>query len=962
MKKFKEFDSVIQSKEFLRELIELRKNRIFVLMGCVCILFVVLVSRLFQLQIVNGQEYSESITASVSKTVKELAPRGNIYDRYGRPLATNNVAYSVQLNNSISLDLTNYRKDLVTEVMDELWLLGQSPVDTLPISQSGVFLFEGEDDKIKKEAELAWKEKAGLGKEFDNADGYDTLQALYTLLEAPASYSTLQKRAYVSYYLDLSDLNLVSLILSKRLIEFEETLIDTLAMDKTYPYHFQFSNVRRETEFKESVAMYEEQLAYDSLETLEYLRSFFGLPEGLPNDWVRNVVGIRYSVYMQRYQQYQSVTIATEINDKTLAYIEENQDLFLNLEIATVSLREYNEGKYFSHIIGYIRQMTAEDYNVFMEDVDSDGNPIYSQTDIVGQAGFERIYETELNGVDGTVLIEVDNRGRVMSTLDSTDPIAGKDIFLTLDAKLQQVTFDSLEKALADAIIAQLISDDKDSISILDLFASMIESNQISAKKLARGETDIEKRIFDSFLRANPDWDIQEEYAYDEIQLYLLDQLATGGLVTRDCLQLAREHGAIAYTDAEFADVSAGRMSVLTLILNKLESGELSPSDTGLDPSTGSVFVTRVDSGEVLASVSYPSYDNNELVNTFNNTYYNDLLEDTNTPLVYRPLKQKKAPGSTFKMIPLLAGLETGTIDLNTQIQDEGIFTKAGTPHARCWIYAGGTHNHGLVDVCSALEVSCNYFLYELMYRMSNEEGSNTEQGITTLNEYMAAFGLNDVSGVELEEYIPTMASPYYKERVVRLYNPDATESQIRWTDGDTIRASIGQSVNSYTPSQMAKYIATLANGGTLYKLHMVSSIKNADGTMYKEIEEETQNITEFQDEYLQAIYQGMYDVAKGSQGTLRTHFREFPMDVAVKTGTAQEDLERSSHTWLVGFAPYDDPQIAISIMIPFGDGNSALAPTVFKDVVREYFGMEDETVTSQQDVESPDLFTTLNP
>ena len=134
----------------------------------------------------------------------------------------------------------------------------------------------------------------------------------------------------------------------------------------------------------------------------------------------------------------------------------------------------------------------------------------------------------------------------------------------------------------------------------------------------------------------------------------------------------------------------------------------MSPADTALDPSTGSVVVSEVDSGQVLALVTYPSYDNNQLVNTFNNSYYNQLLEDTNTPLVNRPLKQKKAPGSTFKMISAISGLETGTITPSTVIADKGIFKDAGTPYARCWIYSNNGGTHGAVNVSHALEVSCN--------------------------------------------------------------------------------------------------------------------------------------------------------------------------------------------------------------------------------------------------------------
>ncbi len=405
------------------------------------------------------------------------------------------------------------------------------------------------------------------------------------------------------------------------------------------------------------------------------------------------------------------------------------------------------------------------------------------------------------------------------------------------------------------------------------------------------------------------------------------------------------EQGALSATPEEKASIENGA-SPTALIIQKLRNGEMSPADTGLDPCTGSVFVTKVGTGEVLASVSYPSYDNNELVNTFNNAYYNDLLQDGNTPLVNRPLKQKKASGSTFKMITALAGLETGTITPSTLITDKGLFKDAGVPYARCWIYSNTGGTHGALTVSHALEVSCNYFFYELAYRLGNAENGGTNQAITTLNEYMAAFGLNNYTGVELDEYGPTMASPTNKERAVKTFNPDATTSQTRWSDGDTIRTAIGQSINSYTPAQITKYVSTLANGGTLYKLHMLDHIQNNDGTLDFRVEETVENVATFQKENLQAVYQGMYLVTNGAHGTLRNAFDDLPVKVAAKTGTAEEDKNRSSHTWFVCFAPYEDPQIAITVMIPFGEGSGTPAPVIAKAIIRKYLGL-DETPTN---------------
>jgi len=189
----------------------------------------------------------------------------------------------------------------------------------------------------------------------------------------------------------------------------------------------------------------------------------------------------------------------------------------------------------------------------------------------------------------------------------------------------------------------------------------------------------------------------------------------------------------------------------------------------------------------------------------------------------------------------------------------------------------------------------------------------------------------------------------------VKTFNPDATTSQTRWTDGDTIRTAIGQSINSYTPAQITKYISTLANGGTLYKLHMVDHVQNPDGTLHSEVEETVENVITFKEENLQAVYHGMWLVSNGEKGTLRGIFNDLPIDVAAKTGTAEEDKNRNSHTWFVCFAPYDDPQIAITVMIPFGENSGTPAPNVAKAIIKEYLGLDyTPTNTTMQTVLAP--------
>ena len=944
-------------RRLLDHFLDLCKNRIFVMLCGIIVLFAIIVVRLFSLQVIHGADYEESITASVSKKLPVPAPRGNIYDRYGRPLATNTAAYCVQVDGSVTLEFDREEtQELAAALTEALWTKGETSTDSLPITKKAPyrFTFDGTEEE-QQTREIRWKNSIGLEKKQRDMTAEECLQWLYETYEAPAAFTEAQKRTYVSLCMS-DDRNLMALTLAMKLTDFGEEITDELPLAKEAPYSFQFNgNKNREKSWKESMGMDGEEIYFDSLQTLDYLRDYFGLPEGLPGDLIRSTLGIRYSMYLQRYQQFQTVNVATDISDKTLAYVEENQDTFPCVIIDTISLREYPQGKYFSHILGYIRQMTENDYALYQNDVDADGNPIYSQTDIVGQDGMEKLFERELNGTDGQVLIEVDNQGRRMSVIDSTEPIPGKDLFLTLDSELQKTAYDALENELRKAVLTKLTTTGKNSVSTLELFQSMINVNHISAQDMLYAEEGtVQHTVYLRLKQVHPNFDPEQEDAAEVAKEFLQDALEKGNVTVRELTLMMIEQEHLPVTAQEKADIEAGA-SPLSLIIKKLSNGEMSPADTGLDPCTGSVFVTQVGTGEVLASVTYPSYDNNELVNTFNNSYYNDLLQDGNTPLVNRPLKQKKASGSTFKMITALAGLETETITPETLITDKGIFKDTGIPYARCWIYSntGGTHKD--LTVSHALEVSCNYFFYELAYRMGNVTTGNSANSITTLNEYMAAFGLNNYTGLELDEYGPTMASPANKERAVKTFNPDATTSQTRWTDGDTIRTAIGQSINSYTPAQITKYISTLANGGTLYKLHMVDHVQNPDGTLHSKVEETVENVITFKEENLQAVYHGMWLVSNGERGTLRGIFDDLPIDVAAKTGTAEEDKNRNSHTWFVCFAPYDDPQIAITVMIPFGENSGTPAPNVAKAIIKEYLGLDyNPTNTTMQTVLAP--------
>lgn len=333
----------------------------------------------------------------------------------------------------------------------------------------------------------------------------------------------------------------------------------------------------------------------------------------------------------------------------------------------------------------------------------------------------------------------------------------------------------------------------------------------------------------------------------------------------------------------------------------------------------GAAVVVGVGSGEVLAMASYPTYD----LSTFDEDYA-DLVTDTKgTPLLNRAIGGIYAPGSTFKPCTAVAALESGVITPSSTIVDRGVYDYYKSPQPRCWIYNqyGGTH--GRVNVSDAITVSCNYFFYEV--------GRLT--GIKTLANYASQFGLGEYTGIEIggpgsAESKGAMASPEYAER-----------NGLEWTDGQTLTAAIGQSYNLFTPLQLANYIATLVGGGEHYEAHLLKNVKSYDNSsVIYAYDKEPLNVVEMSESTVQAVKLGMRNLTTGS---LSYYFSNCVVSAGAKTGTAETGEKDTNNGVFVAFAPYDDPQIAVAVVIEKGGSGAALASTAV-DIINSYFSREE--------------------
>lgn len=355
--------------------------------------------------------------------------------------------------------------------------------------------------------------------------------------------------------------------------------------------------------------------------------------------------------------------------------------------------------------------------------------------------------------------------------------------------------------------------------------------------------------------------------------------------------------------------------------------------------NSGAAIVMNVKTGEVLSMASYPDFNPQDFVGGISAENW-EKYNTEDTPQVNKTMQTAYAPGSIFKMVTAIAGLESGAISTKETINDTGVYPKYTNP--KCWIYTDYHRGHGRLNVSGAIQHSCNYFFYETADRM----------GIDTLAKYAKYFGLGTKTGIELpNETAGTLASKETKEN---LYHE-------KWYAGETLSAAIGQSYNSFSLVQIAKYISMLANGGNKIQPTIVEKIINSDGTeVPKEeiqnlinekagIKQEEQEEISISQENLKAVLQGMESVTDDQGGTAYSIFKNFAISVGGKTGSAETSTGKVN-AWFVGFAPFEDPQIAVVVLVENG-GHGYYTAEAVKEIIEQYFGMNIEQV--QEDVTS---------
>ena len=914
----------------------------------------ILIYRCFQLQIVHGQEYLDEFVLEVEKTRDIASTRGNIYDRNGNILAYNELAYSVKVE-----DVFESGKSKNAQLNGMLYrLIGM-------IEKNGDNVITDFRVIIDEDGQFAFGVD-GTAKLRFLADvyGYATVDQLK---EEERTATPLEVMEYLSgprsfalgRYEDPEDtdsaflagdgytkeewLQLVTLRYAMRLTSYRKyigTTVATNVSEKTVAVIMENSDdlpgvtivedtVRRyvDSKYFAHVLGYTGKISSEELTELNAKLEEEGAVGSIPYD-INSVVG-KGGIEGYLETTLQGVkgheTVIVDIMGKVNAIIERQepkagQDVYLTID-SDLTKAVYNileqrlAGLVSSKIINAKQYVATENssssdiripiYEVYFamfnnsiidlksladDDAEATEKEVYQEYLAYREKVYEKLRDELQTGDTPYNKLPEEYQvyeSRIVSLLNSQGVIMTEAVDTTDKTYIAWTTDEviSLGEYLRYCIARNWID-----VSKLDLNDKYSESEEIYAKivnyiiQMVDNNTEFQKRIY---------------------KYMLLSDVITG----RQVCQVLCEQRQVDIPMEEEEALFAGKLTAYQFMMNRIQNLDITPAQLALDPCNASVVITDVNTGDVLALVSYPGYDNNLMANSINAEYYARLNADKSNPQFNYATQSAMAPGSTFKMVTASAGLMENVITLKNQITCTGVYTNiADSP--RCWKIYG----HGNENVVTAIRDSCNYYFYDVGYRLATRDGSYDESaGLNALYQYADLYGLTDKSGIELPEAAPTVS------------------------DMDPVRSAIGQGTHSYTTAALARYVATVANGGTCYNLTLIDRITDSQGGLISEPAPKIRNTVDMPQEYWDAIHSGMRQVVQN-----KTYFSDLAVEVAGKTGTAEQTKSRPSHALFVCYAPYEQPEIAIATRIPFGYSSDNAAQAT-RDIIRYYYGLGDE-------------------
>mgnify|MGYP004456656579 FL=1 len=933
-------------------------KRTTVLILTFVLMSVILVRRLFDLQIIQGEDYISKFQARTTKERVIKSTRGNILDRNGDILASNVLSYSLTLEDNGTYTSTREKNLTLNGIAYQVLKILHNNGDDITHSFHIV---------VDKNGEYT----------FDVAEGF-TLNRFRADIYGQALID------------DLKD-------------EQKSATADQMMAFLTGSQKFSIV------------------LEGDNAYTEDELTSH-GLPLTLTKQEILDIATIRYELNTNSFKKYMQVTIATNVSEKSVAAIMENKTGLQGIDVVEDSIRQYIDDESMAPILGYIGKASSDELAELRKqnpDYSNDaivgkaGIEQYMELTLQGTDGKETVSVDNLGkvlkidedtkvepiaGNDVQLTIETDWQSAIYQILKQRiagvlltkiDAAKTFDYTYVTDASQIRIPIYDVYNALVSNSVIDInkFSDEDASATEKNLYAKFQQKQQrvfdtISSKlngsnppayKDEDAETQeylsyicndllrdtlgiISKDAIDTSDDIYKAWTTEEsislkdyltyatsqgwiditsfspegEYLdsqeiYQALTSYIIDYLSTDTgfskllykyMLLEDtisgqelCLVLY-EQGVLDKKDGTYESLASGAMGAYDFMINKIYNLEIEPAQLALMPCSASAVVVDVKTGDVVALVSYPGYDNNRLTNDMDTDYYAKLALDQSSPFFNKATQQTTAPGSTLKLLSAIAGMEEGVIDEGTYIECTGTFDYVDPP-INCW-YRNG---HGSLDIRTAIEQSCNYFFNMIGFQLGKvgDNEFSEVQSLNKLQEYASLIGLDQKTGIELSEATPKVS------------------------DAKAVPSYMGQGNNLFTTSQLARYATVMATSGNVFKLTLLDKISDPKGNVIQEYEPEIQDVANISSNIWDVIHDGMRRV-------IQTHsqFDGLGIEVAGKTGTAELDLRHPNHGLFIGYAPASDPEYAIAIRIANGysSGNACL---IANDIFKYMYNLADK-------------------
>lgn len=944
---FRDIIEILQ--EFIKKIVT---SRLFALAMIFTLMFSALISKLFHLQIIQGQTHLDEFVEKTMRTVYTPGTRGNIYDRNGNLLAYNQLSYSVTLLDTGDYPKNDTRTPMLYKLVQILDKHGENVQGKfeVAIDNTGnmVYTTSSEDSRKRFLRDLYGLKSTD---ELNDPEGkYPSNVTARELFEKKKKEYGIDKLKdemgnpiIVPDDVALKIINIRYTMLLTSYQRYETTTVATQVSDETVVDILEHSDQLKGVGIEESTF----RVYNDSI----YFASIIG--------------------YTGKVQE-----------DKLKELQASNDDYQMNDIVGRIGIEDHMEEvlhgkKGYKNVVvdsmGRILEVKGEPVEP------TAGMDVYLTIDRDLQIGIYNLIEQQLAGVLANKLVNRDVEPEEFSD-SSKIPIPIKDAYYQLinnnvislkklaaedaspiekqiygkfSASREQILAD-IEQQLRSQNPAAMNSLPEDMKAYMEfiysflaeeevgiLVKSKIDTNHEAYHSWRNGTSSLREFIYAGIANSwidttNPRLQTTSKYsnADDSFQVlvdYVMASLRDNSQFTKEiyrylvnndvvtgselCLALY-EQGVLSKENAQ-EDIQ-GLMGgdpdfAFSFMKKKISNIDITPAQLALDPCTGGCVVTDVNTGEVRALVTYPSYDNNKMSGTVDGAYFSQLNQDMSLPLWNNATQVKKAPGSTFKPITAFAALEENVISLTDTISCTGTYDEIYPP-IKCWINPG---YHGPLNIVEGIEQSCNYFFSEVAHRLSTDENGNyaPETGLETIRKYATMFGLDHPSGIEISETTPELTT-------------EAPE-----------RSAMGQGTNSYSNVQLARYVTAIANRGTVFELSLIDKTTDSKGNLVTDYTPEVYSHIEFADSTWDAVQEGMRAVI--SKGSAQAIFKDLEVDIAGKTGTAQETKNRANHAFFISYGPYTNPEICVTVNIPYGYAASNAA-TLAKNVYRFYYRYTD--------------------